>query len=839
MRRRTGRLTAFGLILALLLACFGAAAAEGIHTEVANDMLDVEVRLGYEERITYGKMIPVRVTVRNSGSDLEGVLAVNTYASVQQYDRYETEIYVPAGGERTIVLPVEAHVRQEVFTAEILQDGQVICAVNASPEGIINPSAMMIGVLSTRPRNLAALDINQENDTLNRFEFWSTVALTPETLPDDPELLGAFGMIVLDDADPALLTEKQQKALRNWVREGHILLCGGGTAAPRNLAFLGDMTELRAEDFTVSDSVHEALESFLGRKSTGRHPEIALAKITGGDPIATDTKGNGLVWKVGAGAGRVYVLAWEAGDPTLNAENLMHVFYQQMLIDNDASLYNDILYSRENNSALYTPGDDSPIRVRNTLPIAAAVIGAAALIGLVLWIILNRRGVSKWMWAGIPLLALAAAAVITLMTGSSALNRPVASVSVNMVQGSEGTMKYYTAVSAASPKAGIHRYSMDGEKLEVNTWNESYWYDEEDEENKPKTPGTLRVIRFTGERSEAAENVQSPWESTELFTVRASDERANVRAEIWKESDGLHGTVVNDSDFSLKEGAVICMWGYVRIPALAPGESADFAMIAETAADPYSAVFKNGRMVQNANTGIYNVVNQMFFGYGEDYRYNSRDGILSGMITGATDMLTVADNPKMSGSHGKVVFVYSAQPEETKVSAIYADGKEITSKSVLPMLTVEAAYREVGKTGIVFRAPGMDEAVRCVLDGNGMPAGDMDQSASGPYYSSYFPLTEKPTFRFTPSGLENTEITSLIIGMEQWYINETKLYVLNAKERKWVEVGMNEPLKDPGQYLDRNGNLYCQFRSASGESYTEIPAPTLTLEGRVKNAQAQ
>ena len=101
MRRRTGRLTAFGLILCLLLACFGAAAADGMHTEVANDMLDVEVRLGYDGAITYGKPIPVRVTVRNSGSDLDGVLAVNTYASTSKYDRYEADLFVPAGGEET------------------------------------------------------------------------------------------------------------------------------------------------------------------------------------------------------------------------------------------------------------------------------------------------------------------------------------------------------------------------------------------------------------------------------------------------------------------------------------------------------------------------------------------------------------------------------------------------------------------------------------------------------------------------------------------------------------------------------------------------------------------
>ena len=53
-------------------------------------------------------------------------------------------------------------------------------------------------MLSTRPRNLANLDIDQENDVLSRYEYWQTVALTAETLPEEAELLNAFGMIVLD-----------------------------------------------------------------------------------------------------------------------------------------------------------------------------------------------------------------------------------------------------------------------------------------------------------------------------------------------------------------------------------------------------------------------------------------------------------------------------------------------------------------------------------------------------------------------------------------------------------------------------------------------------------------
>ena len=837
MRKRTGRLLAFGLALCLLLV-FGTAAADGMHTEVVNDTLDMEVRLGYDGKITYGKPVPVRVTVRNRGEDLEGILAVNGYASAEYYDRFETEISVPAGSERTVVLAVTAGIRQDVFTAEILKAGKVICAVNASPESLINPAAMMVGVLSTRPRNLSNLDISQENDTLNRYEYWQTVPLAPETIPDDPELLDAFGMIVLDDTDPAQLTEKQQAALKGWVRRGHVLLCGGGTAAPGNLAFLGDLVTLQADGFTVSGGVHDALESFAGRKATARRPEITLAQITGGTPMVSDEAGNGLVWRIQAGSGRIYVLAWEAGDPALNAESLMHVFYQQMLVKADMSLYNNILYRQEGSGAVYSPGESSRIGIRNTLPLAAAVIAAAALAGLALWIVLNRHGKSKWMWAGLPLVSLAAAAAIAIMAGSSMLNGPAAAVAVNIVQDETGERTYYTGVTAAAPKAGVHRYSIPGEKLEVLSWNEPYWADE-DEENQNREPAELRIIRKTGEMNEAAFNAESPWQATEMSAVRTGRESGNVEAEIWMEEDGLHGTISNGTELSLKEGAVLCIWGFARIPALAPGESADFLMAAESAADPNNPVFTDGKMLQNASAGLYSVVSQMFFGAGNEYDYESRNGILAGMINSASNELARRHgDPYGSGSDG-TVFMYCAEPEEVAVPAIFADGKEVESKSAIPMLTAEMAYKTVGKTGVVFHAPGMDKAIRCSLDEEGLPAGDMEEEQGYSKYGSYHSLSETPTFRFTPEDTQDIEISKLVIGLEQWYLNETKGYVLNVKYRKWEEIQLNTPLTRPEKYIDEKGNLYCQFRSATGEYYSEIPAPTLTLEGRVKHASSR
>ena len=74
----------------------------------------------------------------------------------------------------------------------------------------------------------------------------------------------------------------------------------------------------------TSDSVTAGLQKSIGRAETAGGPAVSLAELTGAEPLAKDAEGRGLVWRSAAGAGRIYTSAFEAGDPVLNAENLMH-----------------------------------------------------------------------------------------------------------------------------------------------------------------------------------------------------------------------------------------------------------------------------------------------------------------------------------------------------------------------------------------------------------------------------------------------------------------------------------------------------------------------------------
>lgn len=291
------------VVLMLAVCLLVSVAAATMHTEVENPALEMTVRVGYDGLITYGKAFPVRITIRNNGEDFEGRLGLNAYISAKVYDRFETPVSLPAGAEREYVLAPSVYAKQEIFTAEITKDGEVVCAVNAAPARVVNPSAMLIGVLSTRPQNLSNLNIDKDNDTLGRYEMWQTIALTPEMFPEDPRLLNSFGMIVTDDVDPAVLNGKQKEVLEEWLHSGRILLCGGGAAGARAIDYFSDETGLKLEGMTTSEDVKGALQRSVSRAESGEKITVSLTQLDGGTPLVQGRgrPGTGLAKHLGRG----------------------------------------------------------------------------------------------------------------------------------------------------------------------------------------------------------------------------------------------------------------------------------------------------------------------------------------------------------------------------------------------------------------------------------------------------------------------------------------------------------------------------------------------------------
>ncbi|MBR6443765.1 MAG: hypothetical protein IKS46_08765 [Clostridia bacterium] len=829
-------------MLALLTVCMlltsAAGMAESIHQEIENPAFDMEVTVGYDGMMTYGKTMPVWVRIRNFGDDFEGVLAMNAHINTKEFDRYEKTVVIPAGSAREFELNLAVFSKQNDFTAELVKDGAVVCAANGRPKMVINPSAMLIGVLSTRPQNLKNLDITQENDSLARYEYWNTISLTTDTFPEDTGALKSFGMLVIDDIDPAALSEKQQKALDGWLRSGRILLCGGGANAGRNAAFFNKYTGLCLEEVTTSDTVISGLERMIGRKESNKQVTAATAKYSGAEPIAADAEGQGLIWRSVAGGGRIYTAAFELGDPRLNSESLMHYFWQQMLVNQDQELYSSCIYANLGSRDFSAYFASFPIRVNSMLLPGILVVAGMLILACILWWLLKKKDLRQWMWLVLPVLAVTAMGGMLLLSAGAETNRPLAVITENLVQESDGVIRNYCGISAAVPSYGLHSYSISGENLQIERYD---YVDYEEEDDRKNQEPTIMRICYSGDGDSAltAESL-TPWQVTELTAESNPHMEGRITGTVWMEEDGLHAEIVNETDQTMSAGKFVTTYGFASVPALAPGEKTDVLMKPGTFKDKQNPEFNDGFMyLENM---MLDSVAEAAMGCNTNTDTNPSEedekNAHAAMIVNASRMLMRGNPGAAYGTYDSAQFLYCAKPEGREELVLNVDGKPVDKKESTAFLTAAISYQAIGRTGVVFRTAGMDMPEHVDTDDNLMPVETAAHIGSGMYYTSfYYSLNDNPTFKFTLDELQGVHVEKLQVIVNSYYINQTTAYALNARTHAWDEIPMNADIKDPTRYLDEQGRLYIQFRLNGQEMYADISLPLINLEGRLEHAE--
>ena len=825
------------LTVCMLLTC-AAGLADSIHQEIDNPAFDMEVTVGYDGMMTYGKVMPVRVRIRNFGDDFEGVLAMNAHINTKEYDRYEKTVAIPAGSAREFELNLAVFLKQNDFTAELVKDGEVVCAANGRPKTVINPSAMLIGVLSTRPQNLKNLDITQENDSLARYEYWNTISLTTDTFPEDINALKSFGMLVIDDIDPASLSEKQQKALNEWLHAGRILLCGGGANAGRNAAFFNKYTGLSLEEVTTSDAVISGLERMIGRKESKKQVTATVAKYSGTEPIAVDEEGNGLIWRSVAGGGRIYTAAFEVGDPRLNSESLMHYFWQQMLVNNDQELYSSCVYANLGSRDFNVYFASFPIPVNSMLLPGILVVAGMLILACILWWILKKKDMRQWMWLVLPVLAVTAVGGMLALSAGAETNRPIAEITENLVQEADGVIRDYCGISVAVPSYGLHSYSIAGENLQVERYD--YVDYEEDDDRKNKEPTNMRIC-YSGDGDSAltAESL-TPWQIMELTAESNPHMEGQITGMVWMEEDGLHAEIVNETDQNMSDGKLVTTYGYASVQALAPGEKADVLLKQSTFKDKQNPEFNDG-FIYLENMMLDSVAEAAMGCNTKGNMYLPEDDektAHAAMISNASKMLMRGNPGAAYGFYDSAQFLYCAKPEGREELELKVDGKTVDKKESAVFLTAELPYQAIGRTGVVFRTAGMDIPENVDTDDSLMPVETPVQSGKGMYYTSfYYSLNDNPTFKFTLDELQGVHVDKLQVVMNSYYLNQATAYALNAGTHEWEEIPMNADIKDPTRYLDEQGRLYVQFRLNGQEMYADISLPLINLEGRLEHAE--
>ena len=830
------KLTAACVLCALLMLC--AALSEARVT--------LETELGYEGAVTYLNAMPLRVRLRNDGDAAELTVAVNLTRTPQEYDRYEYPVTLAGGAEMALTLPLNITYKQPAYTVEVLEDGAVIASKEIKPQKTLAPDTLLVGLLTDAPQGMRYLNINASNDDLMRGETWQTLALTADTFPDSPELMRAFRILAVDAFDVTTLSAGQQSVLRQWIREGGIVIVGGGAAAAVSGKAFSTLTGVlpgmpyQAQDVqnALIDALADGAFALTAKRENGS--SALLAELKGGHLAVAQLNGKTLIDRTAVGNGVVYTCAFSMSERPLSGWGGMNGFWQRVLLSADQSRYQRIINQLQN---YYDSGDhqyvDSSLLRQLTLDnpdrvalVAALIAGFIILSGIGSYLILKKLDKREWMWVTVPVLSLISAVLTLGISGNMQINKPAAATYavVKVDTEAQTDTSIMTGVAAASPQA--LRVAADGAVgLRPNGSDYNYYMDE-DEQTENVQP-RLRYTYTYGDEPTVTMPRSAAWD-VQMITMRPETPvECPVTASIWWEEDGLHGEILNASQITLAPGYVITSQGYCNVPELLPGAQHSFAILEnpDRKPDPDTTRVYPGELVSDGYVGVYTVMEAAVWPDGNGY---SRDETDSELLC-RRSLLDACRNdwPEYNAFH------YVTFTDQIALPALTLNGTEVTRSAATAVIDVNFNYQAIGKSGLVRLSRGMVPIYHAEVTADKTPV------STGMTVQNYvdFALRDEPVLCFALGEIGVLDLNDIEIGSAKFiceaYGVTPWLWLYNAAAGQWEELNASAfPAAISGEQLRRclspSGQLFLRLGNGGGRSNGEVYNPALTLEGRVK-----
>ena len=823
------------ILLGIMILVVPIAAMAGMHDELEHPDLTMEVMMGYDGLFVYGKEMPAFIHIENRGEALEGRVAMNAYASGTEYNRYETEVSIPAGSSVDIVLPLTVLYRQEKFTAELLSGDRVLCAKTVPADRLVNPNAMLVGVLSDDPQALTYLNITAETDELYRGEYWQTLVLDRAHFPETQTLLNSMGILVIDGFDVSELNTRQREALDAWLRSGHIAVLGGGAKAQAAYAGFEEVSGIRTGSVQMHPQVSRTLLEAMELKNDGADLAAVCCSAEGGECLIADDAGP-LVLRSSVDQGKIYAMTFSLTEGSLARWGTMHTLLQRLFLQFDSDQYSALFNNYSDSHSMYLD-DYLPIpSSSDSLKLALAVLGGFLVLIPVAYWILRKLDKRTLLWIVYPVLAMAAVAGIAVISSQTNLNRPAVIVNNQLLQDAGQKPRNYTTLEFFAPEKGAHTLSVTDAQLRIQSGG--YWYDEDSPQQEPVN---MRYRVSRGAQNTIGMNNTQIWQSQSFVMDRQTDIQGQMEAEIWMEEDGLHGLLRNDTNVSFHPGGVFTRMGFCRIPALAPGEEKTFVMRWGTFKDPKNPVYEDGVIYTTSafSDAMSEILCTYVYGQADVYSVpkTSEENLHKLLEYQMLSPLVGSAYAYTSYRYGEDpnFFYYAAEIDNPAVPELLVDGRPCERVAGGSVAKIQLKYLPVGKTGVVYHM-GSDHPTRVEIDTEGYPEHAYEFLAgfhmNSGYSGAWYALSETPTFGYDLSDVEGAELTGMRLSA-QTYVQNVTMSLLNPKTGTWVEQTMKEPITDPERYIGPNGILYVQFRTDSSNQYAEIQEPMLILEGRM------
>lgn len=219
------------LFVILMIIPFGQASAAS--------KLEVDAKIGIENKVKYGTGVPLEITVTNNGDNFSGDIVLNSEVDYALGSAMVYPFDIAQGETKTVHLYLEGYFGDNTYNPTTNKRNDFIHFFEGGIEKgeKINFSGTKYFSPSTHDFNSTFIyTLTENSDRLSAFlrlknantdvEVFHLRQLKDYTLPTDERELEMANVIAVDEFALSDLSDEQQQALLNWVKRGGTLLLG-------------------------------------------------------------------------------------------------------------------------------------------------------------------------------------------------------------------------------------------------------------------------------------------------------------------------------------------------------------------------------------------------------------------------------------------------------------------------------------------------------------------------------------------------------------------------------------------------------------------------------------
>ena len=588
-------------LLLTILAGIGALILPALSAAQIQDGVKMTAQAGFDGYCKANQWIPVRVSLENSGSAIQGRIEARVSSSSGTTFTYAAPVDLPESSHKELFL----YLNTDTYLSELpiyLTDGKQTIQSTTARLNCLAQTDVLFGVVASTP---SAFNLLNELDPDNGSANVANIEI--KALPDRPQGLEALDVLFFSNVDTAVLTSDQQEALANWLANGGRLVASGGAGWQKTTAGLGQFLPLSPLDFQDLSSM-EALISFTNSKQPMaegiQSTPISAGELKPSALVLVEQDGVPLVIHGQYGLGDVFYLAFDPAMEPFRTWEGMTDFYRVLLayhfdLPGWTFGFQNWQMAQEAASSLPNVALPSAILVCGFLGIYVAVVGPANYLALRY---LKRRELA---WITIPVLVIVFS-ILSLMIGGITRGRTPQISQANIVQvwPDAKLARVDSLVSIYSPRRTT--YQVDIPKL--NLGRPIITYDMGSSQDMTFIEDSDRLT-LPGLRVDIG--------GVETFAISGAADSFPIESQLIvivnQSGATLQGQVINQSDQTLEDAVLLYPGGVLSLGDFAPSISQDISI-------PLSQAQITGRLQTTSYapyTGAYApTFTYPYYGYG-------------------------------------------------------------------------------------------------------------------------------------------------------------------------------------------------------------------------------